>query len=215
MSDYTEEEQIAQIKEWWQRNGKPLLAGGALALVLVFAWKGWQNHQSDQAHTASVLYQQLLETTLVPNDQVDAQQVAKLLAELKKVNPNNAYAQYGRLLAAKVAVDNKQLDDAALELNEVLAKPANDTLAELARQRLARVLLAQGQAEQALKLLDAKVQAAFIATREELRGDALVALERNTEAKAAYQKAQQAISSEAAAGSSLIMKLDNLSEKDA
>ena len=75
--------------------------------------------------------------------------------------------------------------------------------------------MAQGQAEQALKLLDAKVQAAFIATREELRGDALVALERNTEAKAAYQKAQQAISSEAAAGSSLIMKLDNLSEKDA
>lgn len=215
MSDYTEEEQVAQIKEWWQRNGKPLLVGGALALVLVFAWKGWQSHKTEQAQTASVLYQQLLESTLVANDQVDAQQVTKLLAELKKVNPNNAYAQYGRLLAAKVAVDNKQLDDAALELNEILAKPANDTLDELARQRLARVLLAQEQAEQALKLLDAKVQTAFIATREELRGDALVALERNAEAKAAYQKAQQTITSEAAAGSSLIMKLDNLSEKDA
>lgn len=214
MSDYTEEEQIAQIKEWWQRNGKPLLAGAALALVLVFGWKGWQKHQDTQAQTASVLYQQLLDVALVPSGQVDAQQVAKLLAELKKVNQSSAYAQYAGLLAAKVAVDNNQLDDASLELNAILAKPANDTLAELARQRLARVLLAQEKAEQALQLLDAKVAPAFAATREELRGDALVVLARPEEAKAAYEQAKQALSSEAAAGN-LLMKLDNLSEKDA
>ncbi|HKM26932.1 MAG TPA: tetratricopeptide repeat protein [Thiopseudomonas sp.] len=214
MSDYTEEEQIAQIKEWWQRNGKPLLAGAALALVLVFGWKGWQKHQDTQAQTASVLYQQLLDVALVPSEQVDAQQVAKLLAELKKVNQSSAYAQYAGLLAAKVAVDNNQLDDASLELNAILAKPANDTLAELARQRLARVLLAQEKAEQALQLLDVKVAPAFAATREELRGDALVVLARPEEAKAAYEQAKQALSSEAAAGN-LLMKLDNLSEKDA
>lgn len=214
MSDYTEEEQIAQIKEWWQRNGKPLLAGAALALVLVFGWKGWQKHQDTQAQTASVLYQQLLDVALVPSEQVDAQKVAKLLAELKKVNESSAYAQYAGLLAAKVAVDNNQLDDASLELNAILAKPANDTLAELARQRLARVLLAQDKAEQALQLLDAKVAPAFAATREELRGDALVVLARSEEAKAAYEQAKQALSSEAAAGN-LLMKLDNLSEKDA
>lgn len=214
MSDYTEEEQIAQIKEWWQRNGKPLLAGGALALVIVFGWKGWQKHQVTQAQTSSVLYQQLLDVALVPNEQVDAQQVAKLLVEMKKINDSSAYTQYAALLAAKVAVDSQQLDDAELELNAVLANPANATLAELARQRLARVLLAQEKAEQALALLDAKVDPAFIATREELRGDALVVLERPAEAKAAYQQAQQALSSEAAAGN-LLMKLDNLSEKDA
>ena len=214
MSDNTEEEQIALIKEWWQRNGKPLMAGGAIALVVVFGFKTWQGNQLQQAQTASVIYQQVLEASLAPSDQVDAQQVAKLLADLKTVNANNAYAQYARLLAAKVAVDNNKLDDAALELNEVLAKPANDTLAELARQRLARVLLAQEQAEQALKVLEAKVLPAFAATREELRGDALVVLQRPAEAKAAYQKAQEALAPEAAAGN-LLMKLDNLSEEDA
>ena len=214
MSDNTEEAQIALIKEWWQRNGKPLMAGGAIALVVVFGFKTWQGNQLQQAQTASVIYQQVLEASLAPSDQVDAQQVAKLLADLKTVNANNAYAQYARLLAAKVAVDNNKLDDAALELNEVLAKPANDTLAELARQRLARVLLAQEQAEQALKVLEAKVLPAFAATREELRGDALVVLQRPAEAKAAYQKAQEALAPEAAAGN-LLMKLDNLSEKDA
>lgn len=214
MSEYTEEEQIAQIKEWWQRNGKPLLLGGALAVVIVFGWQAWQKHQATQSQTSSMLYQQLIEAALLPSAQVDTQQVANLVAELKKVNTSNAYTQYGQLIAAKVAVDNNQLDDAALELNAVLQKPANDTLAELARQRLARVLLAQEKAEQALQLLDTKVQPAYTSTREELRGDILLALQRPAEAKQAYLQAQQTLSPEAAAGE-LMMKLDNLSEKDA
>jgi predicted negative regulator of RcsB-dependent stress response len=44
----TDEEQLEQIKEWWQRNGMPLLAGAGLALVLVFGWQFWQKHQVDQ-----------------------------------------------------------------------------------------------------------------------------------------------------------------------
>lgn len=214
MSEYTEEEQIARIKEWWQQNGKPLLAGGALAIVIVFGWQAWQQHQAKQSQASSMLYQQLLETTVLPSGQVDAQQVASLLAELKKVNANNAYTQYGQLLAAKVAVDNNRLDDAAVELNAILQKPANPTLQELARQRLARVLLAQEKAQQALQLLEAEVQPAFAATREELRGDVLVVLERPAEARQAYLQAQQALPSDATVGD-LLMKLDNLSEKDA
>ena len=214
MSDNTEEEQIALIKEWWQRNGKPLLTGGALALVIVFGWQAWQKHQVTQAQTASAIYQQLMEAALVPSEQVDAQKVAQLLTQLKAVNNDNAYAQYGRLLAVKVAVDNNQLDDAALALQEILDKPANDTLEELARQRLARVLLAQEQAEKALAILEGKALPAFQATRDELRGDTLVILKRPAEAKAAYLQAKQALAADAAAGS-LLMKLDDLSEKDA
>ncbi len=214
MSDNTEEEQIALIKEWWQRNGKPLLAGGALALVIVFGWQAWQKHQVTQAQTASAIYQQLMEAALVPSEQVDAQKVAQLLTQLKAVNNDNAYTQYGRLLAVKVAVDNNQLDDAALALQEILDKPANDTLEELARQRLARVLLAQEQAEKALAILEGKALPAFQATRDELRGDTLVILKRPAEAKAAYLQAKQALAADAAAGS-LLMKLDDLSEKDA
>ncbi|HAW23266.1 MAG TPA: GTP-binding protein, partial [Pseudomonas sp.] len=52
MTSGTEEEQLAQIKEWWQRNGKPLLMGGALALVLVFGWQFWQKHQLNQSQSA-------------------------------------------------------------------------------------------------------------------------------------------------------------------
>lgn len=210
----TEDEQIAQLKDWWDRNGKPLLAGGVLALVAVFGWQGWQKYQVNQAQSASVIYQQLLETALDPAGKPDAAKVAELAGKLDSEFGGSHYAQYGSLFVAKVAVEVDRLDDAAAALQRVLDKPADATLGELARQRLARVLAAQDKADDALKLLDAKVEEAFLASREELKGDLLVQLGRSDDAHAAYQKAKDALAEDAAVGG-LQMKLDDLAKEDA
>ena len=148
----TEEEQIAQIKDWWQRNGKPLLTGGVLALAVVIGWQGWQNYQANQAQGASALYQQLLESSLPQTGQVDPAKVSELAEKLNSEYAGTHYAQYGSLFVAKVAVEAGKLDDAATELKAVLDKPVDANLGELARQRLARVLAAQGKLEEGLKL---------------------------------------------------------------
>lgn len=210
----TEDEQIAQLKEWWDRNGKPLLAGGVLALVAVFGWQSWQKYQVNQAQGASVLYQQLLETALDPAGKPDAGKVAELAGKLDSEFAGTHYAQYGSLFVAKVAVEANRLDDAAAALQRVLDKPADATLGELARQRLARVLAAQDKTDDALKLLDTKVESAFLASREELKGDLLVQLGRSDDAHAAYQKAKDALAEDAAVGG-LQMKLDDLAKGDA
>ena len=93
-------------------------------------------------------------------------------------------------------------------------KPTNPTLGEIARQRLAQVLAAQNKADEALKLLDGDADKAFVATREELKGDLLVQLGRTDEANAAYKKAKAALSDEAAVGG-LQIKLDDLAKGDA
>ncbi|WP_082805263.1 tetratricopeptide repeat protein [Pseudomonas sp. BMS12] len=210
----TEEEQIAQIKEWWQRNGKPLLTGGALALVLVFGWQAWQQYQTNQAQSGSALYQQLLETSLTPSGQPDIGKVTELAGKLKSEFGGSHYAQYASLFVAKLAVENNKLDDAVAELKPLLDKPADATIDEIARQRLARVLAAQGKAEDGLKLLDGKVDGAWLASREELKGDLLVQLGRSDEAHAAYQKAKESLAEDAAVGG-LQMKLDDLAKGDA
>ncbi|MDX5373693.1 MAG: tetratricopeptide repeat protein [Pseudomonadaceae bacterium] len=210
----TEEEQIAQIKEWWQRNGKPLLTGGALALALVFGWQAWQQYQNNQQQGASLLYQQLLETSLTPSGQPDAGKVVELAGKLKKEHAGTAYAQYGSLFVAKAAVEAGKLEDAAAELAPLLDKPVDPTIGELARQRLARVLAAQDKAEEGLKLLEGEAGKAWLASREELRGDLLVQLGRHAEAHAAYQKAKAALAEDAAVGG-LQMKLDDLAKGDA
>ncbi|NCT80129.1 tetratricopeptide repeat protein [Pseudomonas stutzeri] len=213
MTSGTEEEQLAQIKEWWQRNGKPLMLGAVIALVLVFGWQFWQKHQINQAQSASVLYQQLL-TAALESGEVDAAEVSRLGNLLKKDFAGTHYAQYGSLLIAKVAVEAGRLDEAASELRAILDKPADKTLDELARQRLARVLAAQDKADEALKLLDGEADKAFAASREELKGDLLVQLGRDDEAHAAYSKAKESLSQDAAIGG-LQMKLDDLARGEA
>jgi predicted negative regulator of RcsB-dependent stress response len=210
----TEEEQIAQFRDWWQRNGKPMLTGGALALAVVFGWQAWQKYQTNQSQGASIVYQQLLETALNPSGTPDSAKVAELAGKLKSDFGGTHYAQYGSLFVAKVAVEAGKLDDAAAELKAVLDKPADATLGELARQRLARVLAAQGKAEDALKLLEGDADKAYLASREELKGDLLVQLGRTDDAHAAYQKAKAALPEDAAVGG-LQMKLDDLAKGDA
>ena len=214
MVSRTDDEELAVIKDWWQRNGMPLLTGVVLALVAVFGWQGWQKYQSNQSHGASLVYQQLLEAALAPSGKPDAGKVAELANTLKNDFAGTHYAQYGSLFVAKVAVEAGKLDDAANELQAIVDKPVDDSLAELARQRLARVLAAQDKAEDALKLLDAKVEPAFAASREELKGDLLVQLGRADDAHAAYEKAKAALSEDAAVGG-LQMKLDDLAKGDA
>lgn len=214
MSTRTEDEELAAIKDWWQRNGKPLLTGGALALVVVFGWQAWQKHQTNQAQGASQVYQQLLETALNPSGKPDAGKVAELANKLKTDFGGTHYAQYGSLFVAKVAVESGKLDDAAAELKAVVDKPADATLGELARQRLARVLAAQGKVDDALKLLEGDAGKAFLASREELKGDLLVQLGRSDEAHAAYERAKAALTEDAAVGG-LQMKLDDLAKGDA
>lgn len=213
MTSGTEEEQLAQIKDWWQRNGKPLVLGAVIALVLVFGWQFWQKHQINQAQSASVVYQQLLGAAL-ESGEADAAEVSRLGNLLKKDFAGTHYAQYGSLFVAKVAVESGRLGEAASELRAIVDKPADKTLDELARQRLARVLAAQDKADEAIKLLDGKVDAAFVASREELRGDLLVQLGRNDEAHAAYSKAKESLSQDAAIGG-LQMKLDDLARGEA
>ncbi len=210
----TEDDELAVVKDWWQRNGKPLVTGGLLALIVVFGWQAWHKYQNNQSQGASMLYQQLLETTLTPDGHADAARVADIAGKLKSEYGGSAYAQYGSLFVAKVAVDTGKLDDAVAELKAIIDKPASDTLGEVARQRLARVMAAQNKPEDALKLLQGDADKAFLASREELKGDLLVQLGRTDEAHAAYQKAKSALSEEAAVGG-LQMKLDDLAKGDA
>lgn len=214
MSTRSEDEELAAIKDWWQRNGKPLVTGGALALAVVFGWQAWQKYQTNQSQGASIVYQQLLETALNPSGKPDAGKVAELANKLKSDFGGTHYAQYGSLFVAKVAVESDKLDDAAAELKAIVDKPADPTLGELARQRLARVLAAQGKVDDALKLLEGDATKAFLASREELKGDLLVQLGRADDAHAAYEKAKAALSDDAAVGG-LQMKLDDLAKGDA
>ncbi len=87
-------------------------------------------------------------------------------------------------------------DQPLLTTVAALAYPVLDLvmLAGLIRLRMARVLLAKGDSEATLKLLDGvseKAAGQYAGLYAELRGDALVVAKRPVDARAAYAKARE------------------------
>jgi predicted negative regulator of RcsB-dependent stress response len=105
--------------------------------------------------------------------------------------PNTPYAVQADLMAARVAVQDNQLADAAKRLRHVLDTTQKDVEMQLlVRLRLARVLLGQKQPDEALKLLDGVQTGAFASRYAEVRGDALLAKGDRAGALQAYRSAR-------------------------
>ena len=186
----TEEERVEALKRWWKDNKSSVISGLILGLVVIAGWKMWQAHQLDGQERASLAYHQL--TQAAEAKQVDS--ALKLGDRLIQEHASTTYAEYARLILAKLKVDSGDLEGARLALGEQLSKGKDDVLKSLARLRLGRVLLAKGDIEGGLKSLSGateKTAGSFLGLYEELRGDLLVAGKRPSEARAAYMKAKE------------------------
>jgi predicted negative regulator of RcsB-dependent stress response len=95
----------------------------------------------------------------------------------------------GALTLARFYFDRNDLKGAQAQLQWVVERSSSDEFRDLARLRLAALLLDQKQYDQALKQLAEKHAAAFDAQYEALKGDVLVASGKPAEAKAAYKAA--------------------------
>jgi predicted negative regulator of RcsB-dependent stress response len=202
--DSTEEEQLESLKRWWSDNGNSMLFGVVLVLAIVFGMRQWQASQADTAGAASDLYQQISEMavanvakTISDDDLLAAQAV---YSQLKEQYASSIYTRYAALAMAKFNAEKNQLDAAATELQWIIDNPdlglmqkADQELFLVARQRLARIKLAQGNAQGALELLRGVDAGSFTTTFAETEGDALLQMGDREGAKAAYQKALNAI----------------------
>ena len=185
MSYQTEEQQVEQLKEWWKENGTPLIVGAALGLSGFFGWKYWDEKQEVTFASASDLY-------MTVSEQVGKEDPAKLIEnanEVKSQYPDSSYAILSAFHLAKQAVVANKLDDAVTELEWVVNKHKSNELSQIAKIRLARIYIAQQKAEQALSLLTFDKESGYFEMASLIKGDALMALDRKTEALEAYKAA--------------------------
>ncbi|WP_110666382.1 YfgM family protein [Salinicola halophilus] len=212
----TEEEQLDAIKQWWKANGKSLIVGIVVALVAVLAWNAWQRHQANESANASIAYQQLM--AIAGSDQLDdnaREQAFTLADQLQSDHGGSLYGDLAGLLEAKIAVDAEDYDRARDTLDDVIAQSERPYMQGLARIDLARLQLADGDADAALETLDTTVPQSLDAQRLEVRGDALVTLDRPDEAREAYQQAQTQAQDTDQTLYGLELKLDDLGAEDA
>jgi len=183
--DLEEQEQIATIKSWWQQYGN-LVTTAVLALAVGLAGvQGWRYYRGQQAVAAATLYHQV-EYAEKANDGKRVKEIAARLAEKYASTP---YAAMAALRAAKVSAQANDLAAAKLNLQWVIENAREDEQKDVARMRLAGVLLDEKKFDEALKLLDTAHGASFDGLYADMRGDILAIQGKRAEARAAYQTA--------------------------
>jgi predicted negative regulator of RcsB-dependent stress response len=186
VEDYlTDRDQEEALRNWWRENWKWILAGIALGLGLLAGYQYWQTYRAQRASAAAKAYADM-QKALAAND---LDQAGKLLNDLAGDHAQSGYTQQGRLLLAKRDADAGKFDEAIKHLREVVDTSRDEELGNIARLRLARLLIQTGKHDEALQLLDVAKAGAFSAQVREIRGDALVAKGDAQGARAEYAAA--------------------------
>ena len=211
-----EEETVEALKKWWDENGKQLLLMVVVVAAGYSGWLFWQNSTQASSNAASDLYEQIL--TLSERDEVtvsaeDGTQILELAEVLRAEHSDSVYALFASLFDAQQSVRVNDLESAESSLQWILDNQQSGIFSQTeegliltASLRLGRVILARGDAERALTLVNNINPMTFEPGFAELRGDIYLAMGRIVDAREAYVAAQQAGSS----SNGLRMKLENL-----
>lgn len=203
--DYeTEEQQVEALKRWWNDNGRAVVAGVVIGVGGIAGWGLWQRHLETGAVAAGDAWSRAQDAVQAG----DADTVNALADELRDDHGGTLYAAYASLAAARVAVENGDLDAAGERLGWVADEAAQDDVKLIATIRLARVDGARGDAAAGLARLPGDYPQGFTGLVEEARGDLLVASGDADGARAAYRKAVE--SGQVGNPEALTMKLDDL-----
>ena len=140
---YADEADLEALKRWWDENGKGLVGAVAVAGLGTLGWQQYQDYSTSQVEAASDLYASMLSTQLEGGD---PEQLAAVAEMLKEDHAGTAYARFGAMLQARVAVEADDLATAETALRWALsAGDTRDDFGQLIQLRLARVLAAQGK----------------------------------------------------------------------
>ena len=203
---YSEAEQWERAKAWLRTYGVWIVGGVIVALAGIAGWNWYQQRQDGVATQASTKYQQLTQA-LEGNDLNRAKAVS---AELARDFPDSPYVDQAHLFEARIAVEAGDLSKADTLLRGIMARTKDEQLALVARQRLARVQLAQNKLDDALATLNGVKAGAFEARFHDTRGDVLFAKGDKAGALKEYEAARAGTDDRSVDAQTLQLKINDL-----
>lgn len=184
-ANYSDQEQVDRIKDWLKANGPGIVAGVALGLAAIGGWQWWQARTQAHAEAASGYYITLLEAF----DTGDRPRARGQAAVLMDSFADTTYGIMAALLIARLDVETGDNTVAIERLQWALDNTGERDLQDIIRLRLARVLIAEAQLDQAQSHLDQVVGRELSAERTELQGDIHRARNELAQARTAYETA--------------------------
>lgn len=202
---YDAHEQGEIVKKWLSENGSAIVMGLVIAFGGLFGFKQWQTWQISNRQQASVEF-------AVMGDLLTAGQLDAAVANfenLKEDYPDSPYTSMAAMQFARARIATNQADLAIGLYEFVIEKGYPEAMKAIARERLARVLLDQGQPESALAMLEGAENIAGLESRfAEVRGDIHFSQGKMPEAQADYLDALELLEAGAGDRARLVMKLE-------
>lgn len=207
--DLHEQEQVDALKAWWKENSKWIIGLLTAGLLVFAAMQFWKNYQSSQAAEAVTLYAEVMKQVATN----DAKRVGDAADALSSRYGKTSYAPRAQLLAAQASLQAKDIARAIVQLQWVIEHSSEPGLQDVARLKLASVLLDEKKYDEAMKQLDAAHPESFNGLYADLKGDVLSAQGKVAEARAAYQQAYDKIDAKSEYRNLIQLKMDGLGGK--
>ncbi|KAF1017475.1 MAG: hypothetical protein GAK31_00740 [Stenotrophomonas maltophilia] len=172
-----EHEQSERVRSWLRKNGASILGGVVIAIGAIAGWQWWQKDQGNKLVLANMEYQKAL-VGLQQNKLDDAGKAVKAL----EGSGAGIYGDLAALQLAKAQVDAGKNDDALATLRAIKVEGDLKRVVDL---RIARLLVATGKGEDAIKMLGGATDS----SSQEIHGDALMAQGKRDAAREQYEKA--------------------------
>ncbi len=204
-----EEERLDQIKEWWKEYRWTIVAGTTLGLGAIGGWTGWNEYTRIQQESASALYQDV-SVAVVQSDYGAALTAAEQLLD---EHGSSGYAGKAMLLMARASYEHGDASQARRYLQQAMNEATEEATVHVARIRLAKLMIAEREYQEALSLLDVAEQQGFDSYYLELKGDAYRAMGMDKQAHEAYLGSMDALKPGSSYEQILALKLnDTVSE---
>jgi predicted negative regulator of RcsB-dependent stress response len=206
--DHEDQEQLDELKAWWKRHGKLVILLLAAFFGSLAAFQGWRYYRDTQTMAAVTLYGQLEQADHAD----DGKKARAIAAQIVDNHGSTAYAVLASLVAARHAFAGGDLAEAKARLQWVTEHAREEEVRDVARLRLAAVLLDEKNYAEALKLVETKPGDSMAGLYADLRGDILLAQGKAPEARMAYQFALDKSQANSPYRATLQLKLDSLGE---
>jgi len=204
---YDPHEQGEVVKKWLRENGSAIVMGLVIAFGGLFGFKQWHGWQESNRQEASAEFEVMSE--LLTTGQLDA--AMSNFQSLQDNYPASPYTSMAALQMARARLESSQADLAIGLYEFVVENGYPKALAVVARERLARVLLDQGDSDRALDLIqNAGDISGFESRFAEVRGDIYLDQGKTDEAIAAYRDALDSLEAGEGDRAGLELKLRTL-----
>jgi len=204
--DMQEQEQIDSLKAWWHDNGSSILGMLLIITVGLGGWRGWNYYQNQQSIESATLFQQFIQQM----DTGDVGRINDAAIAIRDKFSGSGYSPRAMLLAAGINKQNEEQSVAKGQLQWVIDNASEEGLKDVARLRMAALLLDEDQYAEAMQQLVAKHTPSFDGLYSDLKGDVLLAQGKTDEARSAYNLAYGKINEGSAYRTIIQIKMDSL-----